>query len=99
MKPTTSKAKPAPPVDPQLPRAAYLILYDFETDSCEIVPNSEALTGARLQAPETVTKRGPQVLITGYFGPKALQTLAAAGIEVVVDAKPHTVRKRRRLKS
>ena len=43
------------------------------------------LKGAGIQAATMVHDRGAEVLMTGYCGPKAFQTLQAAGVKVVSD--------------
>jgi predicted Fe-Mo cluster-binding NifX family protein len=81
-------------VDLRFSRAAQFILYDIETDSCEIVPNEQmlnAVQGAEIKAAETISRHGGQVLITGYCGPETLEMLAAAGIEIILGAEGLTV--------
>jgi predicted Fe-Mo cluster-binding NifX family protein len=76
-------------VDPRFGRAAGFIVYDTETDSFEAVDNSQTLniaSGAGIQAAETVSRLGAQVLITGHCGPKAFRTLQAANIAVYTGA-------------
>jgi predicted Fe-Mo cluster-binding NifX family protein len=75
------------PVDPRFGRAAFFLLVD--TDSGEVTAhdnaqNLNAAQGAGIQAAETVSRLGAEVLITGHCGPKAFRTLQAAGIQVVV---------------
>jgi predicted Fe-Mo cluster-binding NifX family protein len=81
-------------VDPHFAQASQFILYDMETESCEIVTNEQrlnALQGAGTEAAEAISRHGGQVLITGYCGPEAMKTLAAAGIEIVLGADGLTV--------
>jgi predicted Fe-Mo cluster-binding NifX family protein len=81
-------------VDPHFGRAAQFILYDMETDSCEIVSNEQRLNvlqGAGTEAAEMISHHGGQVLITGYCGPEALEKLAAAGIQIILGADGLTV--------
>jgi len=81
-------------VDPRFGRAAQFILYDMETSSCETISNAqslEAAQGAGIKAAETISRPGAQVLITGHCGPKAFETLKAAGIEGVLGAEGDTV--------
>ena len=75
-------------VDPRFGRAAYIIIVDLETMEFETIDNSanaNSFKGAGIQAATMIHDRGAVVLITGYCGPKAFQTLEAAGIRVVSD--------------
>jgi predicted Fe-Mo cluster-binding NifX family protein len=81
-------------VDPRFGRAAQFILYDTETASYEVISNAQSLDaaqGAGIKAAETISRLGSQVLITGHCGPKAFETLKAAGIEIVSGAEGCTV--------
>jgi len=75
-------------VDPRVGRAAYFIIVDSETMAFEAVPNTAvgAMSGAGIQAAQTIASKGVNVLITGNVGPNAFQALASAGIEIVVGA-------------
>ena len=73
-------------VDPRFGRAAYIIIVDLETMEFETIDNSanaNSFKGAGIQAATMIHDRGAEVLMTGYCGPKAFQTLQAAGIGVV----------------
>lgn len=75
-------------VDPRFGRAAYIMIVDTETMEYEAVDNSEnvnSFKGAGIQAASMVHNKGADVLLTGYCGPKAFQTLQAAGVKVVSD--------------
>ena len=75
-------------VDPRFGRAAYIIIVDTETMAFEAVDNADnvnSFKGAGIQAASMVHDKGAEVLMTGYCGPKAFQTLQAAGIKVVSD--------------
>ena len=75
-------------VDPRFGRAPYILIVDTETMAFEAVDNSDnvnAFKGAGIQAATMVSDRGAEVLLTGYCGPKAFTTLAAAGVKVVSD--------------
>jgi predicted Fe-Mo cluster-binding NifX family protein len=72
-------------VDPGFGQAAQLILYDTATDSCEIIPNSQGLNATQL------SRHGGHALITNYFGPEAFETLAAAGMEIILGGEGLTV--------
>jgi predicted Fe-Mo cluster-binding NifX family protein len=78
------------PVDPRFGRALKLILFDTLTGDFEVRDNTRSLDaaqGAGIQAAETVSRLGAQAVITGHCGPKAFQTLRAAGIQVIVGAR------------
>ncbi len=75
-------------VDPRFGRAALIIIIDSETMEITVLDNSANATsfkGAGIQAATMIHDRGAQVLMTGYCGPKAFQTLQAAGIKVISD--------------
>jgi predicted Fe-Mo cluster-binding NifX family protein len=75
-------------VDPRFGRAAKIIIVDLETKEFEAIDNSanaNSFKGAGIQAATMIHDRGAEVLMTGYCGPKAFQTLQAAGIRVVSD--------------
>jgi len=77
-------------VDPRFGRAAAFLLVDTETGATEAIDNSqnlEAAQGAGIQAAQTVSERGAEVVIAGHCGPKAFRTLAAAGIKVIVGVE------------
>ena len=75
-------------VDPRFGRAAYILIVDTDDNTIEVLDNSEnvnAFKGAGIQAAASVADQGAEVLLTGYCGPKAFQTLEAAGVKVVND--------------
>jgi predicted Fe-Mo cluster-binding NifX family protein len=76
------------PVDPRFGRAAYILIVDQDSMAFEAIDNGEnvrALKGAGIQAATVISDKGAHVLLTGYCGPNAFKTLAAAGIKVVND--------------
>ena len=75
-------------VDPRFGRCPYFVIVDSETLQFEAIPNmaSGAMSGAGIQAAQTIAGKGAKVLITGNVGPNAFQALAAAGVKVVVGA-------------
>jgi predicted Fe-Mo cluster-binding NifX family protein len=75
-------------VDPRVGRAAYFVIVDSETMALEAVPNTAAgaMSGAGIQAAQTIASKGVNALITGNVGPNAFQALASAGIKIVVGA-------------
>jgi predicted Fe-Mo cluster-binding NifX family protein len=77
-------------VDPRFGRAPYFLIVDPETLEYEAVanqPNLQASQGAGIQAAVLVSQHRPAVVLTGNCGPKAFQTLAAAGIKVIVSVE------------
>jgi predicted Fe-Mo cluster-binding NifX family protein len=75
-------------IDPKFGRAAYILIVDTVHDGVEVLDNSEnrnAFKGAGIQAAAMVSKKGAEVLLTGYCGPNAYKTLQAAGIKVAND--------------
>ncbi len=75
-------------VDPRFGRAAYILIVDTETMSCDALDNSNnvnAFKGAGIQAATMVAEQGAEVLLTGYCGPNAFKTVQAAGMKVVND--------------
>ena len=76
------------PVDPRFGRTAYFIVVDSETMSFEAVSNTAtgAMSGAGIQAAQTIASKGVNVIITGNVGPNAFQALASAGVKIVVGA-------------
>ena len=72
-------------IDPRFGRAAYIIVVDTDSLEFEALDNSEnvnAFKGAGIQAAQTVSDHGAEVLLTGHCGPKAFTALSAAGIRV-----------------
>ena len=75
-------------VDPRFGRAAYILVVDMNDDTVQVLENSEnvnAFKGAGIQAAAAVGNSGAEVLLTGYCGPNAFKTLAAAGVKVAND--------------
>ncbi len=76
-------------VDPRFGRAAYILIVDIVDEKVEVLDNSEnvnAFKGAGIQAAVMVGDSGADVLLTGFCGPNAFKTLAAAGVKVANDA-------------
>ena len=76
-------------VDPRFGRAAYILVVDSETLSCEVLDNKEnvnAFKGAGIQAAKMVSETGADVLLTGYCGPNAFKAMKAAKVGVANDA-------------
>ena len=75
-------------VDPRFGRAAYILVVDTQTLEFEVVDNTvnkNAFKGAGIQAAANISSLDAQVLLTGYCGPNAFDTLKTAGIKVVND--------------
>jgi predicted Fe-Mo cluster-binding NifX family protein len=82
------------PVDPRFGRAAYILIVDTDSMEFEALDNAEnlnALKGAGIQAATMINDKHADVLLTGYCGPNAFKTLAAANIKVA-DNVSGTVR-------
>jgi len=76
-------------VDPRFGRAPYILIVDSETFEFEALDNKEnvnALKGAGIQTASMVSRKGAEVLLTGFCGPNAFKALKAANIGVANDA-------------
>lgn len=74
-------------VDPRFGRAACFLFVDPETLEYEVVENIQnlqATQGAGIQAAVLVARQKAATVLTGHCGPKAFDTLKAAGVGVVV---------------
>ena len=81
-------------IDPRFGRAKCFIVIDTQTGQFSAADNSinlNAAQGAGIQAAETVSRLGAEVVITGHCGPKAFRAIAVAGIEVYAGVEEHTV--------
>lgn len=86
---TAKGGTPESPVDPRFGRATKFVLFDTETSEISAVDNDHGVSasqGAGVQAADTVSRLGAELVITGHCGPKAFRALEAAGIKVVVGA-------------
>lgn len=74
-------------VDPRFGRCSCFVVVNIDDMSHEIVDNgaNQRGGGAGIQAAQQLANRGVEVVLTGSVGPNAHETLAAAGIGVVVD--------------
>ncbi len=72
------------PVDQRFGRAERFVLVETDTMEAETLENasSQENHGAGVQAAMTVVSAGARALLTGHCGPKALEVLRAAGIQV-----------------
>ena len=69
-------------VEPRFGRAPYVLLVDPDTLSWEALenPGLHASGGAGIQVAQLLSERGVGAVVSGEFGPKAHDALAAAGI-------------------
>ena len=77
-------------IDARFGRAAMFLVIDTATGNFEILENTQniqAAQGAGIQAARLVSETGAEAVITGHCGPKAFQTLKAAGIKVIVGVE------------
>jgi len=72
------------PIDPRFGRAAYFIIVD--TDNLQFKPiqnpNVMGAGGAGIQSAQLVVMEGVQAVVSGSFGPNAMRTLAASGVQM-----------------
>jgi len=75
-------------LDPRFGRCAYLLIVDTETLQFEAIPNlaTGSTGGAGIQAAQTITNKGANILITGNIGPNAFRALSAANTEIITGA-------------
>jgi predicted Fe-Mo cluster-binding NifX family protein len=87
MKVAVSAVQPSieSPVDPRFGRCACFILVDSETMEWKSLDNRDAAmaSGAGIGAARFIADQGARAVITGVAGPKATQTLNAAGIQIM----------------
>jgi len=79
------------PMDSRFGRAEQFLVFETETDACEVVSNQQSLNatqGAGIQAAETLARQGVKALVTGHCGPNAFHVLSAAGIMVYTTDAP-----------
>jgi len=72
-------------VDPRFGRCQFLVLVDTETGQWTALENANvgAMSGAGIATAEALAREGVRAVLTGNCGPKAYQTLEAAGIQVI----------------
>jgi len=73
-------------LDPRFGRCAYFVIVETDDMSFEAFENKNAALGggAGIQAAQFVVSKGAIALITGNCGPNAVQTLAAADVQLFV---------------
>jgi predicted Fe-Mo cluster-binding NifX family protein len=77
-------------VDPRFGRSSYFLLVNPESLEYEVLTNGQnlqAAQGAGIQAAALVARHRPAAVLTGHCGPRAFQTLQAAGIPVIVGVE------------
>jgi predicted Fe-Mo cluster-binding NifX family protein len=77
-------------VDPRFGRASYFLLVNPESMEYEVLTNGQnlqAAQGAGIQTAALVARHRPAAVLTGHCGPRAFQTLQAAGIPVIVGVE------------
>lgn len=81
---TTETGNLDAPFYPRFGRAVYFLIVDAETEEYEAYANParDASGGAGVQAAQFISERGAQVVISGDFGPKAYNALAAGGVQM-----------------
>jgi predicted Fe-Mo cluster-binding NifX family protein len=74
-------------LDPRFGRCACFLIVDPADMNYTVLDNSAAAQsrGAGIQAAQLLADQNVDVLITGHVGPNAVQTLAAAGIDLVAQ--------------
>ena len=74
-------------LDPRFGRCAYFLIVDPAEMRFEAFDNQSAVLGggAGIQAAQFLVDKNVSAVITGHVGPNAVQTLAAAGIEIFAD--------------
>jgi len=74
-------------IDPRFGRCAYFLIVETDDMSFEVFDNQSIASGggAGIQSAQYISSKGAKAVITGNCGPNAVQTLAAAGIEVFLE--------------
>jgi predicted Fe-Mo cluster-binding NifX family protein len=72
-------------LDSRFGRCHYFVIVDTDTGEFDAVKNeaAELGSGAGVQSARMLASKGVQQLLTGACGPNAIETLQAAGIQVV----------------
>jgi predicted Fe-Mo cluster-binding NifX family protein len=74
-------------LDPRFGRCAYFLIVDPADMRYEVFDNHSAAqsSGAGIQAAQFLADKNVSAVITGHVGPNAVQTLAAAGIDIFAE--------------
>lgn len=72
-------------VDPRFGRCAYYVIVDVDTLGSEALPNPYALAmgGAGIQSAQLIASRGIEIVVSGNYGPNAVQTLNTVGVRAL----------------
>ena len=83
---------PDAPLDTHFGRATAFLLGDTDTGQRQMMANPAANSsgGAGVQAAEFIIQQGAKAVISGSFGPKAYEVLAAANVSMY-QAKSNSV--------
>ncbi len=76
-------------VDPRFGRARYFIVFDAATEELTALDNSQNLNasqGAGIQAAKKVIRESVETVVTGHVGPKALDVLESARVQIFCGA-------------
>jgi len=76
-------------VDPRFGRCPHFVIVDTDTMAVETMPNSGVGlgSGAGIEAGRLLADAAVETVLTGHCGPNARETLAAAGIQVIVGCQ------------
>jgi predicted Fe-Mo cluster-binding NifX family protein len=86
---STKGTTPDSAVDPRFGRTAGFLLFDTDTGNFTYLDNAahrEMPQSAGIQCARMLCDAGTQVLITGQIGPKAVQVLNQAGIQIYMGS-------------
>ena len=74
------------PIDPRFGRCAYYLIADTDSMEFEVFDNESIALGggAGIQSAQFIASKQARAVITGNCGPNAVQTLKAAGVELIV---------------
>jgi len=87
---TAKSNDPESEVDPRFGRAQCFHLIEKETGDLKVIENQEnqdLMQGAGVQTAELIVSNNVEVVLTGHCGPRAFQTLKAAGIKIVTGVE------------
>ena len=74
-------------LDPRFGRCAYFLIIDPADMRFDVFDNQSTAqsSGAGIQAAQFLADQNVSAVITGHVGPNAVQTLAAAGIDIFAE--------------
>ena len=79
-------------VDLRFGRARYLVIFDTETEHFTVFNNEENMAepqGAGIRTAKLIAEQDVALVVSGHVGPKAMQVLELAGIEVFPATTGH----------